>query len=249
MFSVAERTSIRAELITLAEQDPRIAGAALVGSAARGTEDAWSDIDLLLQLDPTADEPAVVADWTDGIDKRFGVADTLDVFAVGVRYRVYLLTSSLQIDVSFWPHDQFRATEPAFRLLFGSPTTPTEPASLNADQAIGLAWLFAIHARSSIARRKQWQAAMMIDELRNRVIELKCFRAGLNPWHGREVDQLPPVELEQLAATRTASLATDELDDARVMLVAQLEHEVASIDPARAARLAPAFTELRRAAG
>ena len=219
-----------------------------MGSGARGTEDEWSDIDLLLQLDPTADEPAVVADWTDSIDKRFGVADTLDVFAVGVRYRVHLLTSSLQIDVSFWPHDQFRATEPGFRLLFGSPTTPTEPAPSNPDQVIGWAWLFAIHARSSIARGKRWQAAMMIDELRNRVIDLKCFRAGLNPWHGREVDQLPPVELEQLAATRTPSLATDELDAARVALVTHLEHEVALLNPARAARLAPAFTELRRAA-
>lgn len=59
MFSAAERTTIRAELIALAERDPRIIGAALAGSAARGTEDAWSDIDLLLQLDPAADEPEV----------------------------------------------------------------------------------------------------------------------------------------------------------------------------------------------
>ena len=102
MFSATERTAIRAELITLATEDPRIAGAALAGSAARGTEDAWSDIDLLLQLDSAADEPTVVDDWSDTIDTRFGVADTLDVFAVGVRYRVFLLRSSLQIDVSFW---------------------------------------------------------------------------------------------------------------------------------------------------
>ncbi len=248
MFSVAERTSIRTELIRLAEQDPRIVGAALVGSAARGTEDEWSDIDLLLQMTSAADEPAIVADWTDLIDQRFGVADTLDVFAVGVRYRAFLLTSSLQVDVSFWPHDQFRATEPAFHLLFGSPTTPTDPATFNPDQAIGLAWLFAIHARSSIARGKKWQAAMMIDELRNRVIDLKCYRAGLNSWHGREVDQLPPTELDQLAATRTANLATDELDAARVVLIAHLEHEVSILNPARATRLAPAFTELRRPA-
>ena len=57
--SVADRTEIRSAL-TEAAQDPRIAGAELAGSAARGTEDRWSDIDLILQLAPAADEPAVV---------------------------------------------------------------------------------------------------------------------------------------------------------------------------------------------
>lgn len=202
MFSITERTEIRAELITLATDDARIGGAALAGSVARGTEDAWSDIDLLLQLNPAADEPTVVADWTNAIDTRFGVADTLDVFAVGVRYRVFLLRSSLQIDVSFWPHDQFRATEPAFHLLFGTPNTPTAPTPVNIDTAIGMGWLYALHARSAIARGKLWQAAMMIDELRNRVIEVKCSRAGLNSWHGREVDALPHREAPQLAFAR-----------------------------------------------
>jgi hypothetical protein len=40
MFSVVERTEIRGHLIALAEADPRVIGAALAGSAARGTEDA-----------------------------------------------------------------------------------------------------------------------------------------------------------------------------------------------------------------
>lgn len=248
MFSAAERTAIRAELIALAQRDPRIVGAALAGSAARGTEDAWSDIDLILQLDPAADEPAVVDGWTDAIDTRFGVADTLDVFAVGVRYRVFLLRSSLQVDVSFWPHDQFRATEPAFHLLFGVPNPPTTPAPLNTETAIGMAWLYALHARSATARGKLWQASMMIDELRNRVVDLKCSRAGLNSWHGREVDQLPPNELEQLVATRVANLEAQELEASRLLLVELLLNETAHVDPRRAARLEPAFTEIRRPA-
>ena len=119
MFTSAERSRIRAELIADAESDPRISGAALVGSAARGAEDEWSDIDLLVKLDVDVDERAVVDSWTAAIDERYGIADTLDVFAAGARYRVFLLRSSLQIDVSFWPHDKFRATEPGFTLLFG----------------------------------------------------------------------------------------------------------------------------------
>lgn len=244
MFSVAERAAIRAELISLAEDDPRITGAALVGSAARGTEDAWSDIDLVLQLDASAHEPSVVDDWTRAIDERFGVADTHDVFAVGVRYRVFLLDSSLQIDVSFWPHDLFRATEPGFLLLFGSAGSPTRPSPPNTDHAIGMGWLYALHARSAAARGRLWQAAGMVDELRNRVIELKCARSGLNAWHGRDVDALAPAELDQLVATRASTLTREDLDAARVALTEMLLQEVQRIDPARADRLEEAFREL-----
>src|SRR3954471_2504301 len=109
MFAAPERSQIRDELIGHARAHDRIAGAALVGSAARGEEDAWSDIDLVLQLAPDADEPAVVEAWTGWIADRFAVADKLDVMA-GARYRVFLLTSSLQIDVSFWPYAAFRGT-------------------------------------------------------------------------------------------------------------------------------------------
>lgn len=83
MFSVSERSDIRARLIDLAQADSRIVGAALAGSAARGTEDQWSDIDLVLQMQPAADEVAIVDDWTHVIDEAFGVADTLDVVAAG----------------------------------------------------------------------------------------------------------------------------------------------------------------------
>ncbi|MGW7534693.1 hypothetical protein [Amycolatopsis sp. NPDC054798] len=92
VFEVGERARIRAELIA----------AALGGPAARGTEDRWSDIDLVLQLAEAADEPAVVARWTRSLGEKFGVADTFDVTSrEGVRYRVFLLGPSLQIDLSF----------------------------------------------------------------------------------------------------------------------------------------------------
>src|SRR3712207_1272242 len=190
VFSVAERSDIRRRLVERAESDSRIVGAALVGSAARDAEDRWSDIDLVLQLHPAADEPAVVADWTRAVDE-FGLADTLDVFSRGTRYRVFFLRSSLQIDVSFWPHDRFRATEPGFRVLFGTPAEPIEPPTPDVADTIGIGWLYAIHARSAVARGRLWQATMMLDELRNSLITLMCIRAGLNPWHGREVDRLP----------------------------------------------------------
>ena len=76
MFTVEDRERIREELMDAARASGVIVGAALVGSAARGAEDAWSDIDLALQLAPDAAEPAapVVAAAPPG-SKRAGRAD------------------------------------------------------------------------------------------------------------------------------------------------------------------------------
>lgn len=246
MFSVSDRSEIHAQLVALAVADERIAGAALVGSAARDAQDEWSDIDLVLQLDASADEAAVVGDWTRRIDERHGLADTLDVYSRGVRYRVFFLRSSLQIDVSFWPHDQFRATEPAFRLLFGTPDEPEKPTPVAPGDAIGWGWLYAIHARSALARGRLWQASMMLDELRSRLITLQCIRAGLNPWQGRDVDRLPLDDRAALEASRAPQISVDDLERSRVLLSRQFLDEVALHDPERFARLVDPFTELAR---
>lgn len=62
MFTTAERTRIRDELIALARSDADIAGAAMVGSAARDQDDEWSDIDLVLQLTKDGDT-SVLYGW------------------------------------------------------------------------------------------------------------------------------------------------------------------------------------------
>ena len=238
MFEVAERTRVRDELIAAARRDVDIVGAALVGSAARGDEDRWSDIDLVLQLAGDADEASVVSRWTRSLDDKFGVADTLDVVSrEGVRYRVFLLDSSLQVDLSFWPHDRFRATEAGFRLVFGQANEPTSAPEPGSEQVIGLAWLYAVHARSAIARGRTWQAVMMLDELRDQVITLLCLQHGLNPWHGREVDRLPTPALEALADGRAASVSLPKLERSRQVLLRQYLAVVDHHDAGRAAAL------------
>ncbi|MET0991823.1 MAG: nucleotidyltransferase domain-containing protein [Lacisediminihabitans sp.] len=246
MFSIPDRESIRAQLIALATADDRITGAALAGSGAEGTEDEWSDIDLVLQLAPGASESTVVEDWTSAIDRIGDTADTLDLIAGGIQYRVFLLSSSLQIDVSFWPHDQFRATGPSFRLLFGSPNKPADPASIDLDKTIGMGWLYALHARSASARGKLWQASMMLDDLRSALITLKCVRAGVNPWHGREVDMLSGRELAELESTRARHLTSESIDTARSALTKCFLNEVLRHDPNRGEQLRRPFSELAR---
>lgn len=247
MFSSMDRAMIRSDLIARAEADPRIIGAAIVGSAARGTEDDWSDIDLAVQFDDGVDEQRLVDEWTEAIHVAYGVSDTHDVWAAGTRYRVFLLSNSLQIDVSFWPRDTFRATESGFRVVFGTPNAPTEPAPPDASAMIGMGWLYALHARSSIARGKLWQATLMLGGLRGQVLALMCARAGLNTWHGREVDRLPADDLARLESTLIAQLVAGDLDRARIALTRLLLDEVAMTDAGRARRLEPAFAELMTA--
>ncbi|MET9266002.1 nucleotidyltransferase domain-containing protein [Amycolatopsis sp. NPDC004079] len=250
MFTVSARVQIRDELIAAARQDVDIAGAALVGSTARGTEDRWSDIDLVLQLAEDANEAAVVARWTRSLDEKFGVADTLDVTSrEGVRYRVFLLGSSLQVDVSFWPHDLFRATEDGFQLVFGQANEPTSAPKPGSGQVIGMAWLYALHARSAIARGRTWQAVLMLDELRTQIIALECLRHGLNPWHGREVDRLPESVLATLRDGRATSVGLSELERSRQVL---LQHYLAAVehhDAERAVALRRALGPDQRGAG
>jgi len=198
MFASAERESLRKALIEDAHAEPHVVGAALVGSAATGREDAWSDIDLVLQVSGHAEPSEVAGRWTDRLYADWGAAHHVDVLADGVLYRVFLLESSLQVDVSFWPEDRFGPTEAGFRLLFGSPLPL--PALLVADRSrvIGMAWLYALHARSAIKRGRAWQAVMMLADLRNQIVVLASLRHGLNPHHGREAERLPTGVLEAL---------------------------------------------------
>lgn len=249
MFTPAEREQLRRDLIETAHADDDVVGAALVGSAATGREDAWSDIDLVLQVRRDADPAEVASRWTTRFYDRHGAAHHLDVIAGGVLYRVFLLASSLQIDVSFWPEDQFRATESGFALLFGSPQPSTEPRDPEASREIGMAWLYALHSRSAIARGRVWQAIMMLDHLRDQLLMLACLRHGLNPHHGREADRLPASFLTALQQARAASMTETQLARSHAALVKILADEIALHDSSLAADLSTPLVELARLSG
>ena len=239
MFTTDERAAIQEGLIGRAERDPAIVGAALVGSAATGRQDAWSDIDLMLQLAPGVDADAVSAAWTDHLAEQLGTAHTLDVIAPGgILYRVFLLPSSLQVDISFWPYEQFRATAPGFALLFGEPNEPAYPGEPDREPLIGMAWLYALHVRSAIARDRPWQAALMLDGVRGEVVALACLRHGLPAHSGRGVDQLPADVLDALAETLPRSLSAAELGRVKSALLDLLLTEIRLVDPVLADALA-----------
>lgn len=243
MFTPTERARLREELIADARADDHVVGAALVGSAATGREDAWSDIDLVLQIARDVDPDTVAARWTERLYER-GAVDHLDVIAGGVLYRVFLLASSLQIDLSFWPEDSFRGTVPGFELLFGTPQPATTPNDPDTGHLIGMGWRYALHARSAIARSRTWQAAMMLDQLRDEILALACTRHGLNPHHGREADLLPAALLDALGRARASTVTGAELARSHRALLEVFADEVAEHDPALASRLAAPLREL-----
>jgi hypothetical protein len=53
-----------------------------------------------------------------------GAVAHLDIWSGPTLFRVFLLASSLQVDLSFWPSDVFAASGGSFRLLFGHANEP-----------------------------------------------------------------------------------------------------------------------------
>lgn len=241
MFSVSERDQLRRDLVNAADTDPRVVGAALTGSAAVGREDRWSDIDFALSVDREID--SVVADWT-ALMYACGAVTHLDVRRGAVLFRVFLMRSTLQVDIAFWPSTEFGATGPTFRLLFGE--TNEIPQSRQPDRAelVGLAWLYGLHARSSIARGRGWQALYMINNMRDQVMSLRCLNEGVNAVQGRGLDDL--ANADEFVGTLALSTHPDELRRAFHALTGLLLTEINDSALAEAVRaLSPTATAQR----
>lgn len=244
MFTAARRAALRDELLAYARSDPSITAAALVGSAARHQADRWSDIDLALRLGDGVDPVSTAESWTAELATRHEIAARLDLWSGRALYRVLLFTDSLQVDLSFWPAHDFAGNGEPFELVFGiaNPENPSPPP--DSHEAVSWAWLYAIHARSAIARGRAWQALQMIEGLRDRVITLACLRNGLPAHQGRGVDQLPPGVLAQLTRTVASRPDRDQLAAAFVAAVDLLLIEAHHLDPDLAARLRPPLSIL-----
>lgn len=248
MFTTSARLAVRDWLIDLAQADQQVTAAAVLGSGADGREDQWSDIDLALRLAPDVDVLAVADAWTERISRRLQHVAYVDVWARGALYRVFVLPDTLQVDVSFWRDADFAAHGSWFRLVFGEANEPVGASELAAEAVLGMAWLHAIHVRSSLARGRTWQAVYMINSVREYVVQLACQRHGLPAHEGRGVDDLPVGFTATLAKTLPDSIGPADLRDAFGRLSVLLATEARYVDPAAADRLAGVLAELVRTA-
>jgi hypothetical protein len=246
MFTPEDRNQLRDTLIAAARADGRVTSAALTGSTALEAEDRWSDIDLALGVAAEANRTQVAADWTDRMYRDHGAVHHVDVSWGGVLFRVFLLATTLQVDLAFWPEAEFGAIAPSFRLLFGTARERSGPPAPTAAGLIGMGWLYALHARSSIARGRVWQAEYMISGMRDQVLALTCLRHGVPAVQARGIDSLPPEATVAVAGSLVCSLEAVELRRAFIAVTDALVAEIERADPGLARRLGPPLRDLTR---
>ncbi|SDM21250.1 hypothetical protein [Allokutzneria albata] len=246
MVTVEERNRLRDSLIEAARADERITGAALTGSASVGAEDQWSDVDLAFGVEGDVDE--VIGDWTELMYRDHGAVHHTDVRFRSTVYRVFLLDNTLQVDIAFAPVQEFGALAPTFRLVFGTAREQPQPGPVDPVPLLGMGWLYALHARSSIERGRVWQAEYMISGLRDHVLALACVRHGLPANQGRGMDELPAAATEVVSGALVRSLEIPELWRAFGVATDALLIEAELVDAGLAERLAGPLERLSRSA-
>jgi predicted nucleotidyltransferase len=237
MFSPSDRTAVRDSLLARARADQRVMAAALVGSSGSGTEDDWSDIDLALKIGRASERDAIIETFTSSMYADHDAVHHLDMGRGDTLFRVFLLASSLQVDLSFWAAEDFRATTPAFHLVFGDAGEARMSPPPNPGHLVGMGWLYALHVRSALARDRPWQATYMLDGMRDQIVALECARRGLPGHEGRGVDRLPSEFLEALTQTRARDLSDAELRRAFAATMHALQDSAAIEEPDLAVRL------------
>ena len=191
MFTVAERDGLLESMLASARDDPRVVGAALVGSWAHGRTDEWSDIDLLLAVSDDVPPRAVLDAWALRFEHDLDAVVLFDLVSGEITYRVFLLPNSLEIDLSVTSASTFFDGGPTFRLVFGETVPgigrPEQPAS----EIFGYAAHHVLHARVAIERGRSWQAEYWISAIRDYGLELACMSRGLDGAYGKQFDDLP----------------------------------------------------------
>jgi len=241
LFTPEQRARLRGELLEYAARDLRISGGAITGSAAAGAEDRWSDIDLAFGVRDAAELANVLNDWTAEMYASYQALHHLDVWADAWVYRVFLLPGTLQVDLALVPAAEFRALAPSFRLVFGEANEARHAAPPAPADMIGLAWLYALHARTCIARGQLWQAEYMISGTRDHALALACVRNGLPAVHGRGTDRLPAGVTAPFEGSLVRRLEAGELARALRVAVEGLLGEIRSVDRELAGRLEDAL--------
>ncbi|HEX9036526.1 MAG TPA: hypothetical protein VF808_05995 [Ktedonobacterales bacterium] len=246
MFTTEQREQARAFVEALARHDARVTSGALIGSLAADAGDAWdewSDVDLTFGIANDVAPETVLADWTDAINRELGVLDHWDLRAGASVYRVLLLASGLEMDVSVTPQRDFTVRGGRAQVLFGQPRREPDTARSNPRELIGLGWHHIIHARSAIERGKPWQAEYWLSALRDHTLALACIRFGESPVYARGVDRLPASVTDPLEDTLARALDPHELRRALAAVTAAFLREVDAADAALGARLGPSLRE------
>jgi len=107
-----------------------------------------------------------------------------------------------------------------------------------------MGWLYALHARNCIARRRFWQAEYMISGIRDNALALACISHGLSTVHTRGIDSLPDAVTARFESSLVRQLDASELARTFRAVLQQLSLEIRNTDVGIAAKLEIALAEL-----
>jgi hypothetical protein len=100
-----------------------------------------------------------------------------------------------------------------------------------------MAWLYALHVRSSIARSRLLQAEYMLSGMRDNVLAMMCERHGVAAVQGRGLDDLTEEQKARAAECLARSLEPVELKRAFRLTVDALLEETRCADSGLATKL------------
>ena len=243
MFSIKDRNHVRDHILQLAASDARVVAGAVVGSLALNEGDRWSDLDLTFAVADNISMFDVLEDWTHNVIADFGAAHLFDLPSGPSIYRVFLLPSCLQFDLSFTPASKFGANGPKFKILFGNSIEKPFNQPPPAQELFGYAVHHALRARFCIERGRFWQAEYWISNTRDYALSLACRRRGLPASNGRGYDSLPADIHDIFKDSLIASLERDELLRALSCVIHGLLREVDEVQEL-AAKVEPQLREL-----
>jgi hypothetical protein len=242
LFAIQERERLQQQLLTRAEADDAVVGAAFTGSQAAGSSDRWSDTDLVLAVHG---EPSRVANqWTRWMYDELRAQHHWDLPAGHGIIRVFLLPGWLELDLTFTPEDQFGPRGPQWQTIFGQARSIENFPAPDRNTLAGMAWHHALHARVCIERGRRWQAEHWISALRDHVISLASVRLDHPAYYAKGAHLLPDGLTAALETTLVRSLDDPELRRALAAAISVMTDELAISDPELATTLRPMLAEL-----
>lgn len=230
-FTPAERDDTLSWLVAEARLNTDFVGCVLVGSGATGFADAFSDIDLVIAVDNSAELPVVSDRWRDYLLEQLSVlAYAPAPRGANVILHNFYLTNYLEINNCLLSLSSLSATRPRYRVLWDRSGTmqgipdrswaersAVSPLAVYYDQRRAGIWHYLNHAHVALRRGKLWQALSDLDSIREQIVHLHAYRHALEPHRNRDVDCMGPDFLAKLSSLLPAQLSAREI---RVRLVA-----------------------------
>ena len=223
MFTKLKREEVLQQLITGFKKDTRIVSAVLVGSGAIGFTDEYSDIDIIVVVDPLHPTRSVFQEWVQRLQQELSVIHYFEVSSNENSFLAgFLLPDCLEVDFGVVSTDELTARKDLWKVLYdrtGKIETKLqiswEAHEKDDPQAVGKkmssVWHYIIQSVVSVQRKQLWRAMHNLEEVRNRGLRLAGLRHELVVSHFRQIDQLPEELQQEFKQTIAQSFTAEEI--------------------------------------